>query len=633
MTQPQHQQGVSFPLESFHLEGDPIITSAGPFQQNFNFSPGTSPMVSHGPFSNAFNASSVPSSSLNAADFYSPPGSAYQSAVSTPHPIPDNEGYYFGSMDMRTQRQQTFRQGPQSIGNQIGGHFMYGQANGNTMFPTPSTAPEGGAAFSAPNHFGHIDPSQVFQGDPSSRSPGVSIPHDNMFSFGGDSDDEEGGAFADRNLPMSQDFSPVAEDNSALGWDPSLPGQYSTQAARYPGGPPRKQVTIGGTTTDFVDSAGDWETNGINRSHSQSFKHGSERRGSKVPRNASTPAGHLGRNANPFERMAAAQSVPNSPPENPGTRSGYSSVAPSRPSSPPGSKHGSSTNLQGQGTNSESSAPTTCTNCFTQTTPLWRRNPEGQPLCNACGLFLKLHGVVRPLSLKTDVIKKRNRGSGASLPVGSSTRGKKSANASAPGSRKNSTLAISSTATPAAQVTTPPSAIRAGSANDVESPASGPTSGPNTAGSTPTTFSGGSSAGAVGGKGVIPIAAAPPKNTPGPGAASLPRNGVASSSSGSSKRQRRHSKGAAQDIAGMEVDSPESSIGSNDAARSVGMTNAPTPSSIGLANGFGMTQRPMMGSGGMMGGVPGVSGQTGQMMNPGGPASGPQEWEWLTMSL
>ncbi|CAG8454718.1 5047_t:CDS:2 [Dentiscutata erythropus] len=36
-----------------------------------------------------------------------------------------------------------------------------------------------------------------------------------------------------------------------------------------------------------------------------------------------------------------------------------------------------------------------------------------QPLCNACGLFLKLHGVVRPLSLKTDTIKKRNRNGGA----------------------------------------------------------------------------------------------------------------------------------------------------------------------------------------------------------------------------
>ncbi|KAG6812608.1 hypothetical protein H0H92_001959 [Tricholoma furcatifolium] len=56
--------------------------------------------------------------------------------------------------------------------------------------------------------------------------------------------------------------------------------------------------------------------------------------------------------------------------------------------------------------------PTLCTNCQTTNTPLWRRDPEGQPLCNACGLFFKLHGVVRPLSLKTDVIKKRNRASG-----------------------------------------------------------------------------------------------------------------------------------------------------------------------------------------------------------------------------
>ncbi|KAI5964948.1 GAT1 [Candida margitis] len=62
------------------------------------------------------------------------------------------------------------------------------------------------------------------------------------------------------------------------------------------------------------------------------------------------------------------------------------------------------------GTSSTNESGPSCTNCHTKTTPLWRRNPEGQPLCNACGLFLKLHGVTRPLSLKTDIIKKRQRG-------------------------------------------------------------------------------------------------------------------------------------------------------------------------------------------------------------------------------
>ncbi|ORX58672.1 hypothetical protein DM01DRAFT_1318047 [Hesseltinella vesiculosa] len=50
-----------------------------------------------------------------------------------------------------------------------------------------------------------------------------------------------------------------------------------------------------------------------------------------------------------------------------------------------------------------------CSNCSTSTTPLWRRDIEGNPLCNACGLYLKLHKEKRPLSMKSDVIKKRQR--------------------------------------------------------------------------------------------------------------------------------------------------------------------------------------------------------------------------------
>ncbi|EME86387.1 uncharacterized protein MYCFIDRAFT_194462 [Pseudocercospora fijiensis CIRAD86] len=59
--------------------------------------------------------------------------------------------------------------------------------------------------------------------------------------------------------------------------------------------------------------------------------------------------------------------------------------------------------------NQNSSAPPICGNCQTSVTPLWRRDESGSVLCNACGLFLKLHGRPRPISLKSDVIKSRNR--------------------------------------------------------------------------------------------------------------------------------------------------------------------------------------------------------------------------------
>ncbi|ODV77933.1 uncharacterized protein CANTADRAFT_7408 [Suhomyces tanzawaensis NRRL Y-17324] len=39
-----------------------------------------------------------------------------------------------------------------------------------------------------------------------------------------------------------------------------------------------------------------------------------------------------------------------------------------------------------------------CINCHTKTTPLWRKSNNGDLLCNACGLFYKLHGILRPLN-------------------------------------------------------------------------------------------------------------------------------------------------------------------------------------------------------------------------------------------
>ncbi|ESZ98449.1 hypothetical protein SBOR_1111 [Sclerotinia borealis F-4128] len=653
--------GVPFQLDTFNMDNDPIITSAGPFQQNFNFSPSHSPLVPHGPFSSMYNNASMPSSSLNSNDYYSPPGSAYPSAVSTPQPIPEGQEMYFQhGMNMRHQRPHTFSQGPSSLSNSMAPQYMY-NGNGGSMFSAVTASGPTNNAYASAGGFGlsqHIDPAQVFQPDHPVRSPSVHIGQDNMFSFGGDSDndDDESQVFADRALMLQHDFvqSPLDDQNmdmhgnGSLQWDTSLSGQFTTQAARYPGGPPRKQVTIGGT--EMVSSPLEWDGSGgsLGRHHGSTQSVSDNRTASdrrqKVPRTASTPnAVLLGQNSM-FDN-----SGPNSPPDA-NNMSGFSSVAPSRPGSPGGSKHGSTTNLAAAGGQGDNGLPTTCTNCFTQTTPLWRRNPEGHPLCNACGLFLKLHGVVRPLSLKTDVIKKRNRGSGATLPIGTSggasTRASKKMGtmSSGPNTRKNSMVAVTSMANtaPPTQVTTPTSS-HGRNANESASPPSIAGSlgnGGSTAGSTPTSYHGsaGSSSGTTGvsgGKGVVPIAAAPPKATPGPGAASsMPR------SNAMPKRQRRHSKSVSA-IESMDIDSPETSTDSNEAAKSIGMGMMAAPNgsmtNMGLSNGFGMPARPMMGPGGS--GIPmGMGGsQHGMVMNSqngaNGSGAGPQEWEWLTMSL
>ncbi|KAG0215418.1 putative electron transfer flavoprotein subunit [Mortierella sp. GBA30] len=71
-----------------------------------------------------------------------------------------------------------------------------------------------------------------------------------------------------------------------------------------------------------------------------------------------------------------------------------------------------------EGTASSSSDPTSyltaapqpmCNNCKTTLTPLWRKDDAGEILCNACGLYYKLHHIHRPISLKRNVIRRRSR--------------------------------------------------------------------------------------------------------------------------------------------------------------------------------------------------------------------------------
>lgn len=70
-------------------------------------------------------------------------------------------------------------------------------------------------------------------------------------------------------------------------------------------------------------------------------------------------------------------------------------------------------------------AGATCSNCHTTNTTLWRRNNNGEPVCNACGLYYKLHQVNRPLAMKKDGIQTRKRKPKSSNQEGKSNKGTK----------------------------------------------------------------------------------------------------------------------------------------------------------------------------------------------------------------
>ncbi|KAF2464891.1 uncharacterized protein BDR25DRAFT_93726 [Lindgomyces ingoldianus] len=585
------QAQAPFAIDTFQLNEDPIISSAGPFQQNFGFSPVGSPLMNQATSYSIYNPNSM-ASSLNSTDYYSPPSSAFPSTVSTPQPMAENDQMYFdrNGMDIRGPHggSQYGPHRPSNLSNSMQPQYIFNPSGtGESMFSAVTNA---GVAqpFSAPSYgpSGHVDPSQVLHHSipTGSRPDNMQVPrHDNMFSFGGDSDgeDDDGGAFPDRNIPSQTDYSPMDDGSldfsAGFQWETNLSNQFNPVPARYPAGPPRKTVTIGGT--EMVPSPQDhWSPGGsLGRTHGSAASvsdirnRGNDPRRQKIPRTSSTPNAA----ALALQGMhGRPQSSPNSPPE-----SSFSSAAPSRPPSPGGTKSGE-----------QNGVPTTCTNCFTQTTPLWRRNPEGHPLCNACGLFLKLHGVVRPLSLKTDVIKKRNRGSGNSAPVGSaSTRSSKKS------SRKNSLAQ-----TPA---TTPTSGKASGA--DSESPKStGSVGAGTTSANCANPVSGGIPS--VKSGGVVPIAPGPPKPQPANAANSAQNRGV----NVAPKRMRRQSKSGVQELEMGDADDTSGKIPST--ARRKDSTTLVSPNSM---QGQNLGSLPM--------------GAMGQGLT----ASGPQEWEWLTMSL
>ncbi|KAH1380043.1 hypothetical protein KXW98_003736 [Aspergillus fumigatus] len=553
--------GVPFGLDIFSLGEDPILSSAGPYQAHFTFSPSDSPMTSANPFANVYAQTPI-ASSLNSTEFFSPPPSGYQSSVSTPQPTYDGDhSMYFDmpSIDARTQRRiPNYITHRSNLSASLQPRFMFNNNTGSEQQHGMTHGSNSSSAVHSPNYTmsqsQHVDPTQVL--NPSDFP--TSNTHAGIFSFGADSDNEDDDAnnYTERaGLAMPADFGDDnAGDMNGLNWDGQFPGSFhslSGFSVQH-----RKHVTIG--SADMMDTPSEWNQGGsLGRTHGSAASVSEVRnreqdpRRQKIARTTSTP------NTNQLLRQSmnnTSHTSPNTPPE-----SGLSSAVPSRPASPGGSKNGDQNN-----------GPTTCTNCFTQTTPLWRRNPEGQPLCNACGLFLKLHGVVRPLSLKTDVIKKRNRSSANSLAVGASRSSKKS-------SRKNSVAQISMTT---------PTSSRAQSNTTSESPPAIPGGAASAAGRT---------AGATGKSGVVPIAAAPPKATPTSAGQSRSTVQVAP------KRQRRLEKASETDAAD---DSNKPSTSSGGRSKVVPLAPAMPPAAVNPANHS-------------------IAGGQGAS----------QEWEWLTMSL
>ncbi|KZV75850.1 hypothetical protein PENSPDRAFT_623952 [Peniophora sp. CONT] len=95
-----------------------------------------------------------------------------------------------------------------------------------------------------------------------------------------------------------------------------------------------------------------------------------------------------------------------------------------------------------------------CYNCHTTATPLWRKDEEGKTVCNACGLYYKLHGSARPISMKSDVIRKRSRhdarrGSGPGETPSASPGASRRASPNNDGLTRSPTLAPDSSTAPA----------------------------------------------------------------------------------------------------------------------------------------------------------------------------------------
>ena len=234
---------------------------------------------------------------------------------------------------------------------------------------------------------------------------------------------------------LMRDSSPELDvSGGGLPWLTGPPKQFYVQDISYASHRPSTQNTFYGSSTPILPSNYGWGDPGeysdrtyLNSSATTdpTFTNPYEEQqmaplqySSTSTSTATTDFTEASQNEDRFE--SRTPSKPNSPSEEYDSTQGFSSapvpVLSSNESQPPPPRKLS----QVSSTESESREPTLCSNCSTNNTSLWRRTHDGLPVCNACGLFMRLHGFPRPLSLKTDVVKKRKRDRASGSTAGKS---------------------------------------------------------------------------------------------------------------------------------------------------------------------------------------------------------------------
>jgi ribosomal protein L34E len=221
--------------------------------------------------------------------------------------------------------------------------------------------------------------------------------------------------------PSMDDLSPELElSEGAMPWSSGPQRQFYAQNAFHSNSQASTQDSFYGTNAPMLPSNYGWDEDFPNRTSLPSLSNAvpaftkpyDEQQMWPLESSTSNSTSHTEfvdppQNQNLFD--PSSPSAPTSPSDEGDFTRGFSSAPIPTPSSSELNTQSTRKLSRVSSTESEKGDPISCSNCSTTNTSLWRRTHDGLPVCNACGLFMRLHGIPRPLSLKTDVVKKRKR--------------------------------------------------------------------------------------------------------------------------------------------------------------------------------------------------------------------------------